>query len=686
MATQSQRSSAPGETTATRVTARTPAAAARIGRIPVLDVYPVAEGGVFPAKATVDEAIPVRATVFREGHDAFGASAVLVRPDGTVHQRVRMVEVAPGLDRYEGWVVPDATGAWHFRVEGWSDPYGTWSHDAPIKVRAGVDVTLVLTEGTRLLTRAADRREVPPADAATLRAAAAGLADERRPPEDRLSAGLADDVVAALARTPLRDLVSPSRDYPLTVDRPLALAGAWYEMFPRSRGAHRDPATGEWVSGTLRSAAEELPRIAAMGFDVVYLTPIHPIGTTFRKGRNNALEAAPGDPGSPYAIGSPAGGHDAIEPGLGTFDDFDWFVARARDLGLEVALDLALQCSPDHPWVREHPQWFSTRADGSIAYAENPPKKYQDIYPLNFDHDPEGLTAEIRRIVELWISHGVTAFRVDNPHTKPLPFWDRLLTDVRAAHPEVVFLSEAFTRPAMMLALAQVGFHQSYTYFTWRNTKEEVEEYLATVAGDQAAWLRPAFWPTTHDILPAYLQATGLGGFAVRAVLAALGSPTWGVYSGYELVEHVPRPGVEEQVDNEKYEYRPRDWSQADRLGIALLIGKLNEIRRARPAARQLRIQRVHPTSDPALVCFSRHLPAALAADGVADTLVVVVNLDPVHTREGSVHLDAAALDLDGAFEVEDLLGGGRFTWGPDAFVRLDPALSCAHVMRVVRE
>ena len=685
MATQSQRSSAPGGPTATRVTARTPAAPARIGRIPVLDVYPVAEGGVFPAKATVGEAIPVRATVFREGHDAFGASAVLVRPDGTVHQRVRMVEVAPGLDRYEGWVVPDATGAWHFRVEGWSDPYGTWSHDAPLKVHAGVDVALVLTEGARLLTRAADRREVPAADAATLRAAAAGLADERRPPEDRLATGLAADVVAALARTPLRDLVSPARDYPLTVDRPLALAGAWYEMFPRSHGAHRDPATGEWVSGTLRSAAEELPRIAAMGFDVVYLTPVHPIGTTFRKGRNNALEAAPGDPGSPYAIGSPAGGHDAIEPGLGTFDDFDWFVARARDLGLEVALDLALQCSPDHPWVREHPQWFSTRADGSIAYAENPPKKYQDIYPLNFDHDPEGLTAEIRRIVELWISHGVTAFRVDNPHTKPLPFWDRLLTDVRAAHPEVVFLSEAFTRPAMMLALAQVGFHQSYTYFTWRNTKEEVEEYLATVAGDQAAWLRPAFWPTTHDILPGYLQATGLGGFAVRAVLAALGSPTWGVYSGYELVEHVPRPGVEEQVDNEKYEYKPRDWSQADRLGLALLIGKLNEIRRARPAARQLRIQRVHHTSDPAIVCFSRHLPAALAPDGVADTLVVVVNLDPVHTREGSVHLDAAALDLDGAFEVEDLLGGGRFTWTADAFVRLDPALSCAHVMRVVR-
>lgn len=680
-----KRSSASGETPATRVTARTATPTARVGRIPVLDVSPVSEDGLYPAKATVGEAIPIRATVFREGHDAFGASAVLLRPDGTVHQTVRMADIAPGLDRFEGWVAPDATGLWSFRVEGWSDPYGTWVHDARIKVHAGIDVALVLTEGTRLLTRAASRFEVPPSDAETLNAAAAAVADERRAPDDRLAAGLSDEVVAALARTPLRDLVSPSREYPLIVDRQLALAGAWYEMFPRSHGAHVDPATGEWVSGTLRSAAEELPRIAAMGFDVVYLTPIHPIGATFRKGRNNALNAAPGDPGSPYAIGSPDGGHDAIEPGLGTFDDVDWFVEQARDLGLEVALDLALQCSPDHPWVHEHPEWFSKRADGTIAYAENPPKKYQDIYPLNFDNDPEGIYLEIRRIVELWIANGITAFRVDNPHTKPLPFWDRLLADVRREHPEVLFLSEAFTRPAMMLTLAKVGFHQSYTYFTWRNTKEELEEYLATVAGDQAAWLRPSFWPTTHDILPPYLQATGLGGFAVRAVLASLGSPTWGMYSGYELVEHVPRPGVEEQVDNEKYEYKPRDWSKADHLGIALLVGKLNQIRRAHPAARQLRIQRVHPTSDPAIVCFSRHLPAELAPDGVSDTLVVVVNLDPVHTREAAVHLDATTLGLDGFFEVEDLLGGGRFTWTADPFVRLDPALSCAHVMRVVR-
>lgn len=659
-----------------------------IGRIPVLDVAPVAEEGRFPAKAVVGEAVPIQATVFREGHDAFGATAVLVRPDGEVHQRVRMTEVLKGLDRYEARVVPDATGAWSFRVEGWSDPYGTWAHDAGIKVPAGIDAELMLTEGARVLTRAAERTgadAMPEQDAVVLQDAAAALRDRERPADERLGVALSDAVRDALTRTPLRDLVYPSADYPLVVHRQLALAGSWYELFPRSHGAHVDPETGRWVSGTLRTAAEQLPRIASMGFDVVYLTPIHPIGTTFRKGRNNTLVAEPGDPGSPYAIGSAAGGHDAIEPSLGTFDDFDAFVASARGLGLEVALDLALQCSPDHPWVREHPEWFTTRADGSIAYAENPPKKYQDIYPLNFDNDPEGIYAEIHRVVELWISHGVTAFRVDNPHTKPLRFWERLLAEVARDHPDVIFLAEAFTRPAMMLALAKVGFHQSYTYFSWRNTKEELEEYIATVAGPDGAWMRPSFWPTTHDILPPYLQATGLGGFAVRAVLAATGSPTWGIYSGYELVEHIPRPGVEEQIDNEKYEFRPRDWSQADRYGIALLIGRLNAVRRAHPALQQLRDVRVHPTTDDALVCFSRHISAEDSPTGVTDTVVVVVNLDPFHPREGMVLLDLEALGLPalGPVRAHDLLTDATFWWGPEAFVRLDPTVSCAHVVHV---
>ncbi|ADG74001.1 alpha amylase catalytic region [Cellulomonas flavigena DSM 20109] len=665
-----------------------PAPAPPVGRIPVLDVSPVAEEGRFPAKAVVGEAVPIEATVIREGHDALGATAVLLRPDGSVHSSVRMADVAPGLDRYGARVVPDAEGDWSFRVEGWSDPYGTWAHDAAIKVEAGIDVELMLTEGTRVLERAAHRTgddAVPPRGARVLLDAVTALRDTTRPPLARLAAALSTEVREVLAEHPLRDLVTTSRTYPLVVHRRLALNGSWYELFPRSHGATFDETTQEWTSGTLRTAANQLPRIAAMGFDVVYLTPVHPIGTTYRKGRNNALTALPGDPGSPYAIGSPDGGHDAIEPSLGTFEDFDAFVARARSLGMEVALDIALQASPDHPWVAEHPEWFTTRADGTIAYAENPPKKYQDIYPLNFDNDPEGIYAEIRRVLQVWIDHGVTAFRVDNPHTKPLSFWQRLLADVRESHPDVLFLSEAFTRPAMMLTLAKIGFHQSYTYFTWRNTKAELEEYLARVGGAEAPWLRPSFWPTTHDILPPYLQQGGVPGFAVRAVLAATGSPTWGVYSGYELVEDVPRPGVEEQIDNEKYEFRPRDWSRADDLGIALLIGRLNEIRRAHPALQQLRNVRVHPTTDDALVCFSRHLDAEHSPTGRADTVVVVVNIDPHRAREGTVHLDLSAFGLPAGRGVvaHDVLSGESFAWSDEVYVRLDPQVRVAHVVHL---
>jgi len=666
--------------------APTDAAPTRIGRIPVLDVSPVAEEGRWPAKAAVGEAVPVRATVFREGHDAVAATAVLVRPDGADHSSARMIDIAPGLDRFEARLVPDAEGAWGFRVEGWSDPYGTWSHDAAIKVGAGVDTELMLVEGARLLTAAAARKGVPTKARTVLRDAVKALEDAARPPEARLAAGLSAPVRAVLAAHPVREHVTSSPTYPLQVDRELALAGAWYEFFPRSEGARRDKRTGQWRSGTLRTAAKRLPAIVQMGFDVVYLTPIHPIGTTFRKGRNNSLTPGPDDPGSPYAIGSPDGGHDAIEPSLGTFKDFDFFVRKARELGLEVALDVALQCSPDHPWVTEHPEWFTTRADGTIAYAENPPKKYQDIYPLNFDNDPEGIYAEIRRVLQVWIDHGVTAFRVDNPHTKPLDFWERILADVRADHPDVVFLSEAFTKPAMMLTLAKVGFHQSYTYFTWRNTKSELEEYLQTVSGEDGSFLRPSFWPTTHDILTPYMQHGGAAGFAVRAVLAATGAPTWGIYSGYELVENVARPGVEEQIDNEKYELKPRDWAQADGLGITRLLGTLNDIRRRRPALRQLRNLTIHGTTNDNLIAFSRHLSAEHSPTGQADTVVVVVNLDPHHTQEGQIFLDLHALGLahgEHAFAAHDELSGQTFAWGPTPYVRLDPVVQVAHVIHV---
>ena len=665
-----------------------------IGRIPVVDVAPTVENGRWATKAVVGEVVPIRATVFREGHDAVNASLVLTRPDGTVASRTTMTCVNPGLNLWVGEIVPDAEGEWTFHVEGWSDPWGTWRHDAEIKVPAGIDAELMLLEGALLLDRAATHAtgNGNAEAAATYAAAAATLRETERPPLTRLGTALAPAVTKALAADPLRDYVSPSAAYPLRVDRSLALAGSWYEFFPRSAGAWQDPDTGAWRSGTLRTATKELDRIAAMGFDVVYLTPIHPIGRANRKGPNNTLNAGPGDPGSPYGIGSPDGGHDAIHPDLGDFDDFDAFVARARELGMEVALDIALQASPDHPWATEHPEWFTTRADGSIAYAENPPKKYQDIYPLNFDNDPEGIYVAIREMLQLWIDHGVTAFRVDNPHTKPLSFWERILSDIRASHPEVIFLSEAFTKPAMMRMLGAVGFHQSYTYFTWRVSKHDVLAYLGEVSGDAASYMRPSFWPTTHDILTPSMQQGGVAIFAIRAVLAALGSPTYGIYSGYELVENVPRPGAEEQIDNEKYQYVDRDWRRGDSLGIARLLGILNDVRHRHPALQQLRNLTIHGTSDEATICFSKHLDGAHTPDGRADTVIVVLTLDPWTTREGVVHLDLAALGLagkdeaSGSFRVRDEVSGESWTWGRDNYVRLDPRHAVAHVLVVERD
>ncbi|MFC4631966.1 alpha-1,4-glucan--maltose-1-phosphate maltosyltransferase [Promicromonospora alba] len=690
----------------------------RIGRIPVLEVSPVVEAGRWPAKAVVGEVVPIEATVFREGHDAVAATAVLVAPDGTDHSWAPMVDVSPGLDRFRGFLQPDAEGDWSFRVEGWSDPYATWVHSAGIKIAAGIDVELMLAEGVRLFDRIC--RLVPEdalvARGRTTRAARAltaarrALGDASRPAEARFAVATSPEVTEALRRAPLRELVSASDTYPLRVSRQLALAGAWYEMFPRSEGAYQKK-DGTWVSGTFRTAAKRLPAIAAMGFDVVYLTPISPIGTTFRKGRNNSLEAEPGDPGSPYAIGSADGGHDAIHPDLGTEKDFKAFVAAARAQGLEVALDIALNASPEHPWITEHPEWFVIRADGSIAYAENPPKKYQDIYPLSFDTDPDGLYAAMLDVFRTWIDRGVTLFRIDNPHTKPVNFWEWLLAEVHATNPEVIFLSEAFTKPAMMQTLARVGFHQSYSYFTWRNTKEEIEEYLAEVSGPQGSVLRPSFWPTTHDILPPYLSEGGVAAFAVRAVLAATGSPTWGIYSGYELVESTPRPGAEEQIDNEKYEYRPRDWERADEYGIALLLGKLNEIRRAHPALQQLRNLTIHPTTNSNVVAFSRRIPAdrlpratakpqgrTMSAGGNDrraprhdDVVVVVLNLDPRNAQESVVDLNLSALGLrapegdDSApfFVAHDLLSGETYGWGAHPWVRLDPQVRVAHVLQV---
>jgi starch synthase (maltosyl-transferring) len=700
-----------------------------IGRIPILDVEPMVECGHRPAKAVVGETFQVSATVIIEGHGTLGAGVVLRDPAGTVGPLVRMRELAPGTDRYGAEVTVTSEGAWQFRVESWNDPIAHWHHDAAIKIPRSQDVELMLTEGALLFERAARAIKQPPGAArpaaarAVLTALARKLRDRGLPPWDRLAAAERPEIREIIARYPLRDFVTRSAWLPVLVDRVRALYGSWYEFFPRSEGVQFDPmGRREPVSGSLRTAARRLEAIAGMGFDIVYLPPVHPIGTTFRKGRNNTLDAKPGDPGSPWAIGSTEGGHDAIHPDLGSFADFTAFVSRAADLGLEVAIDLALQASPDHPWVKEHPEWFTTRADGSIAYAENPPKKYQDIYPLNFDNDPEGIYAEISRIVRLWMDHGVRIFRVDNPHTKPLKFWERLLADVRQTDPDVLFLAEAFTRPAMMHTLAKIGFHQSYTYFTWRNSKDELTEYMRELSGPAADYMRPNFFANTPDILHEFLQHGGPPAFKIRAVLASMLSPSWGIYSGYELCENTPlRPGSEEYLDSEKYQYRPRDWEAAarDGLGIGSFITDLNRIRKSHLALHWLRNLRFHHVDQPELICFSkrvsgREITAAGAGAGstwaagsiterssvraapqagvqggaVSDTVLVVVNLDPHQAREATVRLDMPALGMDWheGFTVTDELSGESYRWGQANYVRLDPAVRPAHIFTVTRD
>jgi starch synthase (maltosyl-transferring) len=657
-----------------------------IGRIPVLDVQPRVDCSRWPAKAVVGETFTVSATVFREGHDMVNADVVLRDAKGRKGPFTPMTPGAPGTDRWSAEVTPTSEGRWTFAVEAWSDPVATWHHDAAIKIGAGVDVELMLEEGALVLERAA-RSARPAAGRRALLDAAIALRDPSRPVPVRLAAADDAEVVATLTAQPLRDFVSSSDRMPVWVDRERALFGSWYEFFPRSEGAEADAAGGP-RSGTFRTAAERLPAVAAMGFDVVYLPPIHPIGSTNRKGPNNTLSPGPDDVGSPWAIGSPEGGHDAIHPDLGTEKDFTAFVAQTKALGMEVALDLALQATPDHPWVTSHPEWFTELADGTIAHAENPPKKYQDIYPVNFDRDPEGIYAEVLRVTRKWMDLGVRIFRVDNPHTKPVAFWEWLLGEVRKTDPDVLFLAEAFTRPAMMHTLAKVGFHQSYTYFTWRNEKWEIEQYLAELSQETAHFLRPNFFVNTPDILHAYLQYGGPPAFKIRATLAATLAPTWGVYAGFELYEHVAvRPGSEEYLDTEKFQLRPRDWAAAEAEGrsLAPYITRLNELRREHPALQRLRNLRFHATDSDQIICYSKSIAGA---DGRhTDTVLMVVNLDPHGARETTVRLDMPALGMewDDTMAVHDEIGGDTYVWGQANYVRLDPFHEPAHVFRVGR-
>ena len=471
------------------------------------------------------------------------------------------------------------------------------------------------------------------------------------------------------------------------MERPKASFAAWYQFFPRSEGAVYDDQHGRVKQGTLVTALSGLERAKAEGFDIVYLPPIFPIGVTNRKGRNNSLIAGPNDPGSPFGIGSELGGHDTVDPLLGTMDDFKAFCNRAHELGLEVALDFALQCSPDHPWVKQHPNWFRTKPDGTIAFAENPPKKYQDIYPIDFNADMPGIEKEVERIMDLWVKAGVTIFRVDNPHTKPVRFWQDVIAAVTKKHPEVLFLAEAFTRPGMMRALSYVGFTQSHCYFPWRNTKEELEKYLLETNGDDGYYQHNTFWPTTPDILTDYVRDNGIAGHAVRAVLAAMGSPSWGIYNGYELIENKQRPGFEEQIDNEKYEVKVRDWDDAGKYGIAELLTSLNRIRREHVEAFSYHNVSILPSSDPNIIAFARHTPAELTSTGKPETLIVVVNLDGHNAHQSLIHLELPDLDIDPKHDVQvrDELTGHEFTWGWDNFVSLAPWADVAHVFHIVR-
>lgn len=645
-------------------------------RVVIERVMPEVDGGRFAIKRTVGEWVRVTAWIHADGHDRlaavlrYRALPALAQPGAWLERPMTPL----GNDEWLAGFDVEQLGSYQYTVHAWVDTFDTWRRGLAAKVTAGQDVTSELQEGAILLRAAADRARTAQAaeTAAWLRGQADRL-DGGAAVADRAQAALADRLAAIARAYPDRRLaVTYGRDLAVTVDRERARVGAWYEMFPRSWGP--DPSR----SATFREAASHLDRVAGMGFDVVYLPPIHPIGTTARKGRGNALQAAPGDPGSPWAIGSPAGGHKAVDPGLGTLDDFAHFVTEARGRGLEVAIDLAYQCSPDHPYVREHPEWFRHRPDGTIKYAENPPKKYQDIYPFDFECEAwPALWDELKSVVEFWVTHGVRIFRVDNPHTKPYRFWEWLIREIKSGHPDVIFLAEAFTRPKVMLYLAKLGFTQSYTYFTWRNSKDEITEYLTELASPEVADVfRPNFFANTPDILHAYLQEGGPPAFRIRLILAATLGPTYGIYSGFELCENAAVPGSEEYLNSEKYQFRRWDVNRPGH--ITGLVTAVNQIRRQQPALWSHGGLRFCDTDNPSLLAYCK-----MAPDG-ASAVLVVVNLDYERMQHGFVTVPMAELGLpdDEAYDVTDLLDDARYQWrGAANYVRLDPAERAAHVL-----
>ena len=657
-------------------------------RVVIEGVDPEIDAGKFPAKAVAGDPFRVECDAFADGHELLRC-VLRWRPAG--ERGWREVEMRPLMnDRWHAAFVPEEPGRCEYGIDGWVDPYGSWLRDLHKRVDAGQDVRVDLEIGAALIEERAGRlgRAASARDIRALRETAERMRRPLAPSELHELLPLLDGDACALMNEhdPRAFATHSPRDLEVVVDREKAAFSAWYEMFPRSTGKHGS-------HGTFATAAAMLPYVAELGFDVVYLPPIHPIGTTKRKGKNNQVTAQAGDVGSPWAIGADAGGHTAIEPALGTLADFGGFRARAEELGLEVALDVAFQCSPDHPWVREHPSWFRHRPDGSIQYAENPPKKYQDIYPLNFEcEDWRDLWRELRGVFEFWMDQGVRVFRVDNPHTKTLPFWEWCIPELKRRDPGLIFLSEAFTRPKVMYHLAKLGFTQSYTYFTWRNHRWDLTEYLKELTTTPVRhFFRPSFWPNTPDILTETLQHGGRPAFLMRAVLAATLTANWGIYGpAYELLEHRPREeGSEEYLESEKYELRHWDLDRPD--SLRHVIARLNRARREHPALQRDHSLRFHDTDNESLLCYSKRSrrPAAvkpLAQDD--DLLLMVVNLDPAHRQSGWTQLDLEALGLgaDEDYQVHDLLGGGWHHWhGARNYVELDPNVTPAHVLEVVR-
>jgi starch synthase (maltosyl-transferring) len=636
-------------------------------RIVILEPGPVIDGGRYAPKRTVGETVDVRATIFADGHDVLRAVVKWKSPSGRRWHEAPLTHIDKHVDgdTYVGSFPVDQLGRYEWTIEAWIDRFASWREEIARKVQFGQrDLAGELSEGVLLLEAARERAKAG-SDRKLIKHALGVITDEDAPEEAKHDAVLGPELAAAIDRYPDRadEAASLEQPYTVDVDPVRGRFGSWYELFPRS-----------W--GGFRGTAEAVPQIAALGFDVLYLTPIHPIGITNRKGRNNALTAGEGDPGSPWAIGlKGVGGHEAVHPDLGTLDDFEHLVGVAREHGMDVAMDFAIQCSADHPWLTEHPEWFHRRPDGSLKYAENPPKKYQDIYNVNFQcEDWKNLWNALRDIVLLWVERGVKVFRVDNPHTKPLAFWEWMIQEVRSKHPDTIFLAEAFTRRAVMRTLAKAGFNQSYTYFTWQQSRWELEQYLNELAYETAEYYRPNFFVNTPDILTEQLQHGGRAQFEARLVLAATLSPTYGVYSGYEWIEHTAvKPGSEEYLDSEKYEAKQRTLEGAPLLGLMRL---LNEARRAHPALQSLSNITFLDTRNDGLIAYIKK-----TGD---DAVLAVVCLDPQWAQEGSVVVPDN-LGLPWNFQVQDLLDGSRYDWHVgDNYVRLAPGDRQAHLFRVV--